>query len=83
MALTLSHIKRIKNPQRRAESASKFLTERTNDLDKVRDVRDDAARAMFDAGYTAADVARALGVTRTAVARRFKDKHRAKLASKK
>lgn len=72
---TLAEVRAIPDAEARARAASELLRERetetTAELDVIRRLRDDAARAMLDAGARPADVARAMGVSRAAVAQRF------------
>lgn len=72
---TIEQIRAIPDSTERARAASALLTEREAEVEAelraIRDVRDDAARAMFTEGQRAADVARALGISRAAVSQRF------------
>lgn len=77
--MTLAHIRRIRDPRKRAIAAEKHLHETIDKVDEVRGERDDAIEAMLrlrdDNGnkvYRQADVARDLGMSRSALAQRFK-----------
>jgi hypothetical protein len=79
--VSLSKIRRIKDPRRRAAAAAEYLHEREQvaktEIATIRDVRDKAARDMLAArdgdrwAYRPADVARTLGITRASVSERF------------
>ena len=79
--MALSRITRIKDPRKRAEAAADYLRKREgeakDELSQIRQIRDDAARAMLDEAadgkwkYRPADVARALDMSRASVAERF------------
>lgn len=73
---TLRQVQAIKDPTRRATAAAELLRVETAELGKIAAVRDDAARAILAAGGTGSDVARALGVTRTAIGKRFPEAKR-------
>lgn len=82
--MTLSRVRRIRDPRRRAEAAADLLKRREaetkTEIDTIREVRDDAARAMLATKtngkyvYKPADVARTLGISRASVAQRFPHK---------
>jgi hypothetical protein len=79
--MTLSRVRRIRDPRRRAEAAAELLRHREQEtkaeIDTIRAVRDKAAREMLtikdgdDWKYRPADVAKALSITRASVAQRF------------
>lgn len=79
--MTLSRVRRIRDPRRRAEAAAELLTHREKEtkreLDTIRKIRDDAARTMLRTKvdgryvYRPADVARTLGISRAYVAQKF------------
>jgi len=84
--VSLSKIRRVNDPRKRASQAAAYLKERERithiELAKIRDLRDTAAREMLaltedgKPKYRPADVARTIGVTRAAVAQRFGPRHR-------
>ena len=75
-----SALRNIKDPQRRALAAAKEFRRRAEAAEEVRTVRDEAAEEMLtarteDGGrylYRPVDVANAIGVTRAAIAKRFR-----------
>jgi hypothetical protein len=80
--VSLSRIRRITDPQRRASAAAEYLHAREAAVKKeiatIRSVRDKAAKDMLalkdDTGrwvYRPADVGRTLGITRASVSERF------------
>jgi len=80
--VSLSQIRRIRNPERRAAEANEYLRAQEaaskRDLARIREVRDKAAREMLamkdeDGAwvYRPADVARTLKMTRPSVSQRF------------
>lgn len=79
--MSLSRIRRIADPRRRAAAAADYLADREaatkKEIATIRDVRDKAARDMLalkdDDGwvYRPADVARTLGMARASVSERF------------
>jgi hypothetical protein len=81
--MSLSRIRRIVDPATRAHAAAEYLRVREAKTDaelaEIRGVRDDAAWQMLntvdDTGkhlYRPADVGRTLGISRAAVAQRFR-----------
>lgn len=73
MPPTLSAIRRIDDPKRRASKAAEIVTARVAALDEAFSVRDEACRVLLRAGTSAAEVARLIGTTRQNVAKRFPD----------
>lgn len=82
-AMSLSRIRRLVDPAHRAHAAAVYLRAREAKADaelaEIRAVRDDAGWAMLnlvdETGkhlYRPADVARTLGISRAAVAQRFR-----------
>lgn len=71
----LERIAAIEDPETRAAKAAELLRQREEaveaELDAIRNVRDDAVRAMLAKGARPAAAARAIGVTRSAVTNRF------------
>ena len=79
--MSLSRVRRIRDPRRRAEAAADLLREREaevkGEITTIRGVRDDAANEMLRVKkdgqflYRPVDVARALKISRASVAERF------------
>lgn len=81
--MSLSKIRRITDPERRAREAAKYLRQREAKADaelaEIRAVRDDAGWVMLGTvnpktgkQYRPADLARTLGISRAGVAQRFR-----------
>lgn len=72
---TLQKVAQISDDEERAKAAAKLLKRREAqteaELAAIREVRDDAVRAMLDQGRRPADAARAIGVSRSAITNRF------------
>lgn len=69
---TLNKVREIADPTERARAATGLVQAAERAAAAAREVADDAARAMLDSGQKPAEVARALGITRSAVSQRFK-----------
>lgn len=69
--MSIARVKTIKDAEKRARAAAKLLAPTEEKVREIRVVMDEAAQSMLDDGANFAQVARALGVTRSAVAQRF------------
>lgn len=69
--MSLARVKTITDAERRAAAAARLLAPAEARVAEIRAVMDDAAQTMLDQGSTYADVARTIGITRSAVAQRF------------
>lgn len=69
--MSIARVKNIKDAEKRARAAAKLLVPTEEKVRDIRAVMDEAAQSMLDDGATFADVARAIGITRSAVAQRF------------
>jgi hypothetical protein len=71
----LGRVRRLISPHDRAERAQRMLNElearHAEDVAAILEVRDDACRRMLRQGKNFSEVARVLGLTRSAVAKRF------------
>ncbi|HMM95379.1 hypothetical protein [Phycicoccus sp.] len=69
--MSIARVKNIKDAEKRARAAAKLLAPTEEKVRDIRAVMDEAAQSMLNDGATFADVARAIGITRSAVAQRF------------
>jgi len=72
----LTAVAEINDPEERARAAAAVIADLDAQAAQAQTIATEAAWAMLDAGKRPADVARALGISRSAVAQRFRQDRR-------